>query len=424
LPQAGNGGYDVEHYKLNLEWDPASGELRGQARIHAHSMEALSSFNLDFLGLNVDRVRVNHRKARWEHEGQELTIYPARSLRYGDSMMIEVEYHGVPSAREGDVLGRWGWLLTDDGAAALAEPDGASTWFPVNDHPSDKATFEVSMTVPKHLQAIGNGFPRPPHRRGKKTTYSWRADEPMAPYLATIVIGEFDLSSGTTPGGIPWINAVDKRLSAEAEAGLARQAEILDWEASVFGDYPFSVAGAIVDQSPDIGFALETQTRPFYPVVPDDFLVVHELAHQWFGNSVSVATWPEIWLNEGFATFAEFLWYEREFGITTRQLVDFIYEDLPADHPFWGFAPGPEGLPGVENLFSGQVYIRGALTLAMLRDRIGDEAFFTLLRTWPEEHRHGLGTTEEFIDLAESLSGDELSPFFATWLTTSGRPEL
>jgi hypothetical protein len=262
----------------------------------------------------------------------------------------------------------------------------------------------------------------------------------MAPYLATATIGQFDLRSYRTAQGLRMYDAVDPDLYGEpvdpedpasptlgeiADASLARQGEILDFLSGQFGPYPFSTGGGIVDDAPDLFFALEVQTRSIYPgssftdPVDGDLLVVHENAHQWFGDSVALAEWKHMWLNEGFATYAEWLWGEREDLGTTQEVFEFFYNDIPADDPFWDVVIGD---PGIPFLFNDAGYVRGAMTLQALRNEVGDQDFFRILRAWAAKKAGGNGTTGQFIALAERISGEQLDNLFDMWLFTAGKP--
>jgi aminopeptidase N len=315
-----------------------------------------------------------------------------------------------------------GWIPTHDGAIALSEPQGSPSWFPVNDYPTDKATFSLSMTVPSSLTVLGNGVPGKPERHGARTTYTWHERRPMAAYLATVAIGHYDVTTTTTASGIPVIIGVDPRLAAGSQPSLDRIGEILDWQIAQFGRYPFESVGAIVVDAPDVGYALETQTRPVFTAAVDDSTLVHELAHQWFGDSVSLASWPEMWLNEGFATYVEWMWSEREGGPTPGQIADEAYASIDATDPFWTIAPGPDTLPDPTELFGAPVYLRGAMTLQALRTAIGDDVFFRVLRRWAQTHRDGNVSTAEFIAFAKNASGRDVSGLFHAWLSTPAKP--
>ena len=635
FPLDGNGGYDVLHYDLAVDYRPATDRLRGRARITARATQALSRFNLDLQGLQVDRVRVDGRRASWTRDGQELRVTPRKALRAGQRFEVVVRYHGVPLLLDEPALGRSGVFPTADGALVVGQPHVAATWFPVNDHPLDKATYRVAITVPRGLEAVSNGRLVQKRHHGRSSTWTWVMAQPMASYLATATVGQFrltrdrvdgikildaidpvlfagpaprtgdqfvgsgaassgyqrlsrvvavpagggrmtfwvdrstepewdfflvearpvgseawttlpDLAGHTSPStGVScpaWLelhpflrhyqtaagdgeacaatgstgrwnaatgasegyeqwsvdlgayagravelslsvvsddvasyrgvyvddvvvpggdgstsfeadadpldgwrvssppagspgNTTDWRLTREAlspstgaraAAALDQQPEILRFLSGVFGPYPFRDAGGIVDDDPDIGFALENQTRPIYskvffsgPVEDDSTsVVVHELAHQWTGNSLAVEAWQHIWLNEGFATYAEWLWAEERGTFTPQQVFDFL-SALPADDPFWTTVIGD---PGPEHLFDGPVYDRGGMTLHALRLQIGDDRFFTLLQRWTATQRGGNVTTGEFQALAEQVSGQDLDAFFRAWLFTGSKP--
>ena len=209
---------------------------------------------------------------------------------------------------------------------------------------------------------------------------------------------------------------------------MARQGEVLDVLGGAFGPYPFSTVGAIVEGQNDLFFALETQTRPVYSKlfwqdaqgnpVNGDSVVVHELAHQWFGDKVALARWQDIWLNEGFATYAEWLWAEHEGQATPQEIFQATYDAIPADDAFWDVVIGD---PTVEHLFDEPIYVRGAMTLQALREKVGDDDFWRIVRRWAAQ-RDGHGTTSEFIALAERISGQQLDKFFDVWLFTGEKP--
>ena len=419
FPNAGNGGYDTDHYDLRLEWDPTSGELSGTAIIDATATQDLSRFNLDFRGFEITSLKVNGNKATFTRDGQELVITPRTLLRRRDDMKIKVSYHGVPTTVIDPDGAVDGWIRTPGGVVALSEPQGAPSWYPVNDYPTDKATYSIAMTVPKGLSAISNGRLESKETEGAKTTWRWEAEQPMASYLATMAIGTFTVTSGKTASGVPFVNAVEPKLIADSAAAIARTDEILTWEKGLFGRYPFDTVGVIAVDAPDVGYALETQTRPVFTTAVDESTYVHELAHQWIGDSLSLTTFPEMWLNEGFAQYTEKLWAEKEGTATAQSWFDGVYA-LPASDPFWTVAPA--ALPGPEELFGRAVYERGAMTLHSLRTTVGDATFFRILRTWVAQNRGGNVTTKQFIALSEKLSGKNLNNLFKAWLFTPGKP--
>lgn len=639
FPKDGNGGYDVTNYGLELSYDPDTDVLDGVATIDARATQNLSRFNLDFDGLTISALTVDGQSASFNRSNGELRVTPAAGIPVRTHFQVVVTYSGVPVAQSGIDEGS-GWIPTDDGVLVVGQPHVASTWFPANDHPRDKATFDIAMTVPEGLEAVANGALVSNETNAGETRWVWRAASPMATYLATVNVGEFDLTQyhadAGRPGGVDVVDAIDpdlltgmvprtgtqfvlsqagqqtfKRLrrtvavpaegatltfwanrdtegnwdhvfveakhaggsdwttlpdanghtSADtghscpywldlhpflkhyqsvradgscrptgttgawnavaghsegweqwsidlgAYAGssvdlsisyasddsvqgpgvavddievstgegttsfeddgdvldgwtvpgapatsianvndwvvgtaddapmsygegaansFAREPEILDFLAAQFGDYPFVDNGGIVDDVRDLGFALENQTRPVYgpeffgDQAEGDGVVVHELTHQWYGDKRNLWNWKHIWLNEGFATYAEWLWSEEEGLGTAQQLFDSYYA-IPESSGFWDLHIGN---PGPEDLFATEVYWRGAMTLHALRLELGDEDFFTLAQEWAAQPNSVRVTTRNFVDLAEEISGRQLDGFFADWLRTSAKPAL
>jgi aminopeptidase N len=264
-------------------------------------------------------------------------------------------------------------------------------------------------------------------QRSGWTRWNWRGTQPQASYLATLEIGAFQVNRSTTPEGRPFITAYDPATGdslAAAKASVERTPEIDSFLATQFGPYPFEAEGGVV--STGLGFALEAQTRPvysskFFVAGSNTSVVAHENAHQWFGDAVSLGRWSDIWLNEGFASYAEYLWSEHEGEGTPAELAQYVYDSHPADDGLWQVLPGD---PGVADQFDDAVYDRGALALQALRTTVGDDAFFTILRTWVAEHKGGAARIEDFIALSERISGRPLDQLFTTWLFTKGKPAL
>ncbi|HEX2773232.1 MAG TPA: M1 family metallopeptidase [Micromonosporaceae bacterium] len=422
FPTYGNGGYDVGAYALKVRYDPSNDQLSGAATVTAKAIADLSSFNFDLVGLTVSAVTVNGKPARHERRGDELVVTPADGLPSGDTFTTEVTYAGVPRPAASAVLGRHGFLDTADGAVALGEPESASTWFPVNDHPRDKATYDIEVTVPAGLTVLSNGVPGPTRTAGGWTSWRWSERAPMASYLATVVIGKYRVRTGTHKGK-PLVTAVPAALppNGPAERSIARTGEIADFLATKFGPYPFEAYGGVVVDDSRIQYALETQSRPVYGNVfftggVNDVVVAHELAHQWFGNSVSVQNWKDIWLNEGFASYAEWLWGEHDKGRPVQRSFTTAYNRID-----WSM---PAADPGTADLFGRAVYTRGALAVHALRLTVGDEAFFRILSTWTTEKRNGNASTEDLVALSDRVSGKQLDPLFDAWLTSTSAPPI
>ena len=634
FPLDGNGGYDVDHYGLEVAYDPKTDVLTGTATVSASATQNLSSFNLDLDGLTVRSIRVDGRPSDWSRDGDELTVTPRRGIDDGSSFTAVIRYDGVPQTLPDGS----GFFHTDDGALALGQPHVADTWFPVNDHPIDKASYTIAITVPEGLEAISNGALDSQRTKKGLTTWTWNAVEPMASYLAMMAIGEYEIDAyqadglrfwdaldsdlvepfaarsgeqfawsqvadtsykrlsrtisvpsqgaemsfwinretelnwdfafveartagqgdwttlpdlnghtsqgtgfvcpfwfslhpflrhyqsqaaggcapegstgewwaasgasngyeqwavdlsayagkdvevsisyasddvfqfngvvvddvvvstgegstsfendgdesdgwtvpGSPPGSAPnpndWIVAdgtdAPTTLGAIAQQSMDRQPEIIDFLEGTFGPYPFATAGGVVDDLNELGFALETQTRPVYSrwfftdTFSGDSVFVHEIAHQWVGDHLAVEQWQHIWLNEGFATYAEWLWSDAEGLGTTQQLFDFYDSVFPANDPIWTVTIGD---PGPDDLFSFAVYFRGAMTLQALRLTVGDEDFFQILREWVASQAGGHVTTDEFIALVKAVSDvpdEQLDALFQTWLFTPEKPDL
>jgi aminopeptidase N len=420
FPTSGNGGYDVGGYALDLRYDPATDKLQGVATVTATATADLSRFDLDFVGLDVSSVTVDGQTAQSRRNQGELVVTPTSGLPKGKTFTTVVTYGGVPKPISSPELGEGGWLATDDGAIALGEPESASSWFPVNDHPSDKATYALAMTVPDGLTVVANGVPGGSSKGADGwVTWKWSEGAPMASYLATVVIGRYRTTTGTHRGK-PLVTAVAAGLpDGAADAAMARTGEVADFLATQFGPYPFDAYGGVVVSDDRIRYALETQSRPVYADSffkgPDGaWVVAHELAHQWFGDSVSLRNWRDIWLNEGFATYAEWLWSEHARGASLRSTFDAEYAATDWAKPAYD--------PGTAALFGRAVYRRGALAVHALRLTVGDEAFWRIVRTWTQERRNGNASTEDFEALAEQVSGKELRDFFAAWLSGTSAP--
>ena len=433
-PNGGNGGYDVTNYVVKLDYDPQNEQLAGDVTITARATQDLSSFNVDLRGFNVGTVTVNGSPAGFTRKGQELTITPAGGLRRDRDFTARIVYSGhVNNVRDPDHA-RDGWIPTEDGAYVVNEPQGTPSWLPVNDSLKDFATWDFTVTVPKGRTVVANGLLVSNTDSGDRTTWRWRETSPMVAYLATVTNGFFEVRTSTLANGLPEFNAVDPQTRfygektprpEDAWANLEVQPEAVDFLSDLYGPYPFESVGGIVDWAPNVFFALETQTKPNYDVLPDELTIVHELAHQWFGDALVLDHWSDMWLNEGFATWSEWIWTERHNRQTAQARFNQLYaisEDSSRGQDLW--FPAPNALPGPADLFGTPVYDRGAMTLQALRAKIGnDNRFLRILRTWYAENRYSNVTTEEFIATAERVSGLQLDHFFDVWLFQEGRPE-
>jgi aminopeptidase N len=418
FPLAGNGGYDVAHYSLRLAYDPATRVLDGTATIRATATQNLSRFDLDLRGFDISGLRVNGLPAAFSRDGQELVITPAAGLPAGQPFTVTVHYAGEPQVVTDPDQSIEGWVPTDDGAFVVGEPQGSPAWYPVNDNPRDKATFDFAVTVPAGLTVMANGVLVSHATSAGRTTWVWREGLPMAPYLATATLGRFDLTQYRLASGTPAYVAVDPTLSTSSV--LKKLPDIVGFYSSIYGPYPFDAVGAIVDDAKNVGYSLETQTKPVFDRKPDETTLAHELSHMWYGDSVTLTTWPDMWLHEGFATWSEWIWSEHNGRKSAHQFFENLYNTPAQDTAFWTPPPGDPGTP--VHLFDGTVYDRGGMTLQALREKVGDPVFFRILRDWAALHRYGNVTTPQFVALAERDSGMDLGHFFDVWLYRPEKP--
>jgi aminopeptidase N len=421
FPLDGNGGIDVKRYRIRNRYDFDAGRLAGRTRLTVRATQDLSRFHLDFL-LPVREVRLDGQAVRWAREGKhDLTIDPETAIARGERFAVTVRYAGRPD-RYG-YLGERNWLANQREVVAMNQPHMAPWWFPSNDHPRDKAKMDISLTVPKGKQVLANGERVSREVHGTTATTRYVAAEPMATYLAVFAAGRFDVVRGTRDG-VAWTAAVSRLLSPavrESNMDLMRRTpRVMAGLAEDLGEYPFTGVGGLVTAL-DVGFALETQTLATYPPTGRDYtwLVVHEVAHQWFGNSVALRRWRDIWLNEGAATFMEKRWTETHGGQSAAAWLRQAYDARLENSSFWDLQIGD---PGPDHLFAGQVYLRGAMTFQALRNRIGEDDFWTLLQRWVSERRDGHGTSRGFEALAEEVSGEQLDDFFRVWLEVGSKP--
>ena len=455
FPEIGNGGYDALSYLIELDWSATGNTFQAGTKttMVADALQNLSDFSLDLEGLTVSGVTVDGAAAAFTRvapaacsevppaascPATKLVVTPAAPINAGTNFQVEVSYTGQPQRHTDPDGSDEGWADTADGAFVVNEPIGAMTWFPSNNHPIDRATYGFELTVPTGKTAIGVGEQgaAPTDNGDGTTTWHWAEDDPTATYLTTATVGDFDLTASTTGFGLQLYDAIDSDFSpAEkilAGTSTSREGDVISFFSAGYGPYPFDSAGSVVDDS-DVGYALEVQTKPHYPsAVVDPATLAHELSHQWFGDNVTLATWKDIWLNEGWAGWSEWNWSHEEDSspVAPAQQFDSNYTPDPRSCPDGKWCQPPAD-PSADTLFSSfPTYTRGAMTLEALRQIVGTANFFDIAQAWQSDHAYGNGTTSQFISLAKQESGlsgadlVKLDAFFQQWLYGSTMPTI
>jgi aminopeptidase N len=421
FPLLGNGGYDAEHYTLDLTWDDQQNSLTGTVTILAKAYNDLSRFDLDFEGFNISSILVDGKEAAFKRDGRELQITPSASLKQDETFETAVSYSGIPGGGVTDyydVFAR-GWNRYDTGVYVASEPDGAAYWYPVNDHPLDKATYTFKITVPDAYMVAANGLlQKVDDNPDPTTTYTWETRDELASYLATVNIAKFTEQQSVGPHDLPIRNYFPPDQADQLGKIFADFPKMIGFYETIFGPYPFEAAGAVVPDT-KLSFALETQTLILFGKdisvgrTGAQTVIAHELAHQWFGDSVSLTRWKDVWLNEGFATYASMLWLEHDKGqaAMTKQM-DTYYKVIVEQ----GTDYVPPANPPKDDLFNDGVYLRGAWALHALRLKVGDKLFFNIMHTYYDHFKYGNATTTDFTDVATEVSGQDLQDFFQHWL--------
>ena len=419
----GNPGLDVTHYDVELAFDAASGVLEGTVVVSITATADLADFSLDAVELDVDSIVIDGQPAQFEVAEPELVITPSAPIAKGDSFETTIVYSATPHPQQAVTGIPNGWFVTSGGTFVMNEPNGARTWLPSNDHPSDKATYRFIVHTPAGRTGIANGVLEQHSINSVDETWVWSQTDPMATYLIQVMSGDYEIIDTLGPNGLTLTSAVlrsDRTLMQPFIEALPEQ--IAFFEES-FGPYPLSSYGIAITDSAG-GLGLEQQGRPLFS--RDDFaaghmggfqqlLLSHELAHMWFGDAVSPASWQDIWLNESFATYGSWMWLDH---IGDRRLATNVEMALrDRQNP-----AGSTGEPSAETMFDSEVYDGGAVVLQALRLTIGDDAFFTLLRTWVAENKGTSRGTNDFITLAERVSGVDLTTFFDEWLFATSLP--
>lgn len=425
LPAVGNFGYRVSRYELELQYKVTINRLTGTATITAVTLAALRSFTLDLSdALSVSKVTVNGaRPHQFRTAGDKLHITLRDTLPAGAAMTIVVRYGGTPRPIR-SLWGDVGFEELTEGALVAGQPNGAMSWFPCDDHPAAKASYRIQVTAESPYRVVANGELVSRRARAGMTTWVYALPEPTSTYLVTLQIGMYGRHR-MSKNGVPMHAVLPDRLREKFEYDFARQPLMMKLFVKLFGEYPIASGYTVVVTDDDLEIPLEAQGISIFGANHCDGerscerLIAHELAHQWFGNSVTAQRWRHIWLHEGFACYAEWLWSENSGGRSADQWARHYHQRL---------AQAPQDLvladPGPADMFDDRVYKRGALTLHVLRRKIGDESFFALLRNWTDRYRHATVVTDDFTGLASHYSDESLRPLWEAWLYSTALPPL
>ncbi|MFO1069279.1 MAG: M1 family metallopeptidase [Geminicoccaceae bacterium] len=418
FPTYGNTGYDVRRYEIDLDVDVASGRVTGTTVIRARAVRDLDRLSFDFTGPRASSVKVDGVPALFNQGSAKLRIAPRVPVADGAGFVVTVDYAGWPASVDDPTaspkppIPQLGWQRYRQSSYVLSEPVGAGSWFPVNDVPTDKAAYTVSVTVAEPFTAVSNGVLRSVTDLGSKRRFVWRQDQPMASYLALVDIDRYSLTFQRSASGIPIRTYTTATTPAAGLRNLRQVPAMMQLFEEKIGPYPFDAYGGVIVDDPAIDYALETQAMSSFPrTYLDEFVIAHELAHQWFGNAVTIRQWRDIWLNEGFATWLELYWYFRDdpagFAAYMVRVRDFLVDE----------GVGPAVVSKPDQMWGLRTYYRGACTLEALRLAVGDATFWAILRAWYAENRNGNVTTEDFLALAVRLGGDRaLRPMLRAWL--------
>ncbi|HMR34073.1 MAG TPA: M1 family metallopeptidase [Geminicoccaceae bacterium] len=426
FPEFGNNGYDVQDYDLSLAVDPAKNRLDGRAVLTIRALERLTAVALDLHGLDVKGVRTDGAVSSFTHSGGKLRVRLPSPLAKGATFVLAVAYGGNPEALEdptapgADILGV-GWNDHAGATYVVSEPVGAGTWYPVNDVPTDKATYRVAATVPEPYTAVSNGALESITDLGAERRFVWKTRQPMASYLAILDVADYRLERSWARRALPIRTYTTDKTPSGTIAALRKTPAMLAYFERFAGPYPFGSYGSVMVDDPELYYALETQGMSTFPSAYQigESTVAHELAHQWFGDAVTVERWEDLWLAEGFATYFEFIW---EFK-SDRVGLDAAFRDL-YDYALENEL-GPAVVSTPEDIFSDRTYYRGALTLQALRLRVGDDAFFRTLKAFFRNHRYGNATSADFVDTAVRQSGQPaVRGLLNAWLYEQPVPPL
>ncbi|PQZ96633.1 peptidase M1 [Arthrobacter sp. MYb224] len=401
----GSAAYTVDHYDLELTCKLASNLLEGKAVLHLRALQDLDTVQLNLHGLRVLKATCQGKKAQVSKRNHRIEVQLPSRLAAGERTELTLRYAGNPGVQNG-IWGEVGWEELTDGVLVSGQPTGAATWFPCNDHPSHKSTYRFSIATDAGYRAVANGELINHSRAASRDTWVYEQREPMASYLATLQIGRYS--------EIPFDE--DRHLVAYAVPGMdlkvrgafGKQTEMAEVFERHFGPYPFE-SYKIVVVNDELEIPLEAQGLSIFGLnhLSMDWeaqrLIAHEFSHQWWGNSLTLKRWKDIWLHEGFACFSEWLYSEAAGVMPMAERARLAWELLDGQDQDLAM-----GDPGAKDMFDDRVYKRGAMALFALLGELGTETFYTMLKEWVAARSHGHVDTEAFIAHAQGFAPDAL----------------
>ncbi|MBI9050799.1 MAG: M1 family metallopeptidase [Anaerolineaceae bacterium] len=414
MPEVGNLGYDVQNYAVQITLDPGTYWLESVVDIEMiTTQDHLWQISLDMIGFQIDEVLVNQEEVDYFRLNKKLYVDLPQETNSGEKLNISIRYSGEPVQEMSayvPFIDNLGIQFREDMLYIVSEPDGTRYWMPVNDHPLDKASYAMEITVPQPYTAVSNGQLLDTTIDGNQTTYYWENKEPLASALVTIAVGEYQRIESVSPQGIVLRSYVTMETAQDFQTLQPQIGEMIDWMSDLFGAYPFSEFGYV--EVSDIGASLETQSMVIMSesAILDESVLCHEMAHMWFGDWVNLNSWSEIWRNEGFATYVSYMWENRENPAQLDDTMEFIAIGLQEDpHDF------PLNNPPAEDMFGRDSYYKGALLVHQLRKQMGDDAFFSGLKTYFEQYGGSAASDADFQAIMEEAGGSSLDDFFTSW---------
>ncbi|MEF3114275.1 M1 family metallopeptidase [Streptomyces chrestomyceticus] len=434
-PKLGNGGYDAGSYDVQFDYRPGTPKMDATVTMRATAKQDLSRFSLDAAGQDIKSVTVQGARAGFRTSGEKLTITPKSPLRKGQTFTVRTDYRAdrsknLPNSSwpSGIAYPVKHWVPTEDGFALSGQPDRAHLFFPSNDHPSDKARFTFRISTPKNLQAVANGSLISRRTAGDRTTYTFRTRHPIPTHVVQVAVGKYREVEQRGPRGLPIRSYVPADQYTQLKPVVSKTPAQVAWlEKEIGRPFPFEAYGMLGVKSPYNGVALETATlstfsslglnRPAEQVEP---VMAHELVHQYFGDAVSVRNWDDMWISEGHAHYYQYR-YEAERGFSKlEENMRRLYENDAKGRKESGPAGHLKDSSGVLFDTNGP----GALMLHGLRNQVGDATFRRIEQSFFDRYRDKAASTQDYIDVANKVSGRDLAPYIKSWLYGAKTPPM